>query len=105
MLVVFTTTPGFSEGAELAEKIVDAKLAACVQIVPQITSVYFWEGSVQKDNEQLLLIKTTDEKYSELEKFISENHTYDVPEVVAIKSANVSEPYRLWLENYLSDQL
>jgi periplasmic divalent cation tolerance protein len=101
MLVVLTTTPGFSEGTELAEKLVEAKLAACVQIVPQITSVYFWEGKVQKDNEQLLLIKTTEEKFPDLEKFISENHSYEVPEIVAIRSENVAEPYRRWLETYL----
>jgi uncharacterized protein involved in tolerance to divalent cations len=54
MLVVLTTTPGFSEGSELAEKLVEAKLVACVQIIPQITSVYVWKGKVQKENEQLL---------------------------------------------------
>ena len=98
MLIVFTTAPGFSEGTELAEKLVESKLAACVQIVPQITSVYFWNGKVRKDNEQVLLIKTTEEKYAAVEQFINENHSYDVPEIVAVKSENVSEPYRLWLE-------
>ena len=102
MLIVFTTTSDESEGTALAEKLVEAKLAACVQIVPQITSVYFWEGKVQKDNEQLLLIKTSEVTYSELEKFISENHSYDVPEIVAISSENVAEPYRRWLEDYLA---
>jgi periplasmic divalent cation tolerance protein len=102
MLVVLTTTPGFSEGSELAEKIIEAKLAACVQIVPQITSVYFWEGKVRKDNEQLLLIKTTREKYAELERFISTNHSYDVPEILAIESENLSQPYRAWLEGVIS---
>ena len=101
MLFVFTTTPGFSEGAELAEKLVKAKLAACVQIIPQIASVYWWEGRVQTENEQLLLIKTTEDKYAELEEFISKNHSYDVPEIVSIKSENVFEPYRKWLETYL----
>jgi Uncharacterized protein involved in tolerance to divalent cations len=104
MLVVLTTTSGFSEGSVLAEKLVEAKLAACVQIVPQITSVYAWEGKLQKENEQLLLIKTTEDKYSELEKFIIEHHSYDVPEIVAIKSENVFGPYQAWLEEYLSAQ-
>ena len=103
MLVVLTTTPGQSEGAELAEKLVESKLAACVQVVPQITSVYFWEGEIQKENEQLLLIKTTEERYLALEQFIKENHSYDVPEIVAVRSENVSEMYRAWLESYLSD--
>jgi periplasmic divalent cation tolerance protein len=101
MLVVFTTLPDAAEASSLAEKLVEAKLAACVQIVPQITSVYFWEGKVKKDNEQLLLIKTAEEKFPDLENFISENHSYDVPEIFAIKSENVSEPYRRWLETYL----
>jgi len=104
MLVVLTTTSGFSEGSVLAEKLVEAKLAACVQIVPQITSVYAWEGKLQKENEQLLLIKTTEDKYSELEKFIIEHHSYDVPEIVAIKAENVFGPYQAWLEEYLSAQ-
>ena len=103
MLVVLTTTPELSESTSLAEKIVASKLAACVQIVPQITSVYLWEGVIQKENEQLLLIKTTDEKFTELEKFISENHSYDVPEIVAIESEKVSPTYRSWLEGYLSE--
>jgi periplasmic divalent cation tolerance protein len=102
MLIVFTTVSGESEGVLLAEKLVEAKLAACVQIVPRITSVYFWEGKVQKENEQLLLIKTSEDKYRELEKFISENHSYDVPEIVAISSENVAEPFRRWLEEYLA---
>jgi periplasmic divalent cation tolerance protein len=102
MLVVLTTTPGFSEGSELAEKLVESKLAACVQIVPQITSVYFWEGEINKENEQLLLIKTTEEKYPEVEKFISENHSYDVPEIVAVRSECVSEPYRAWLDEVVN---
>ena len=102
MLVVLTTTPGFSEGASLAERLVQEKLAACVQIVPQITSVYFWEGKIQKENEQLLLIKTTEEKYSELEAFLTQYHSYDVPEIVAIRSENVSGPYRAWMEAHLS---
>lgn len=102
MLIVLTTTPGFPDSESLAERIVDAKLAACVQIVPQVTSVYVWEGKIQKENEQLLLIKTTEDKYAELEKFIAKNHGYDVPEIVAIKSENVSGPYQAWLEEYLS---
>ena len=102
MLIVFTTTSDESKGTALAEKLVEAKLAACVQIVPQITSVYFWEGKVQKENEQLLLIKTSEDTYLELEKFISENHSYDVPEIVAVRAENIAAPYRRWLEEYLA---
>ena len=98
MLIVFTTAPNQTEAEELAEKLVTAKLAACVQILPPMTSVYVWEGKVQKESEHLLLIKTLPEKWDELAALITANHSYDVPEIVAIDAANVSEPYLKWLQ-------
>jgi periplasmic divalent cation tolerance protein len=64
-------------------------------------SFYFWENAVQTDSEHLLLIKTLPEKYDELEKFIQSNHSYDVPEIVAIRAEKVSESYFRWLREYL----
>lgn len=81
----------------LAEKIVAEKLASCVQILPQMRSVYFWEGSIQSEAEHLLLIKTLEEKYERLEKFIVENHSYNVPEIVAVKAEKVSAAYLRWI--------
>jgi len=101
MLIVLTTTPNIKEAEILAEKIVRAKLAACVQILPQIKSFYFWEGEIQKDSENLLLIKTLPEKFAELEKFIKENHSYDVPEIVALSAEKVSQNYLDWTRNYV----
>jgi periplasmic divalent cation tolerance protein len=102
MLTVLTTTAYRQEAEAIAIKLVEAKLAACVQIVPQITSVYFWEGKIEKENEQLLLIKTTEEKYAAVEQFIKENHSYEVPEIVAVRSENVSGSYRVWLEGVVN---
>ena len=104
MFIVLTTVPNIAEAESLASRIVEEKLAACVQILPQMTSVYVWEGKVQKENEHLLLIKTTNEKYSELEAFITSDHSYDVPEIVAVESVNVAEPYRHWLEEALNGE-
>jgi periplasmic divalent cation tolerance protein len=101
MFVVLTTCSTIDEAEKLAKKIIVEKLGACVQILPKMISVYFWEGEVQRENEHLLLIKTLPAKYAELDAFINENHSYDVPEVVAIESLNVSLKYREWLENYL----
>lgn len=101
MLIVLTTTPNIEEAENLAEKIVAEKLAACVQVLPAMKSFYFWGGEIQKDSENLLLIKTLDEKFDSLEKFIQSNHSYDVPEIVAIKAKNVSESYLGWLTEYL----
>lgn len=97
-----TTTPDAEEAERLAHAIVDKRLAACVQILPKMTSVYFWEGGVQKEPEHLLLIKTFEGKFEALEKFILENHSYDVPEIIALSSMHVSDSYSGWLRDYLS---
>jgi len=102
MLIVLTTTPTLEEAESLAEKVVEARLAACVQIVPQMTSVYIWEGKLQKEGEHLLLIKTLPEKWDELRDFITENHSYTVPEIVAIDAAQVSEKYLKWVTELLN---
>lgn len=101
MLIVLTTTPNTEEAESLARKIVEEKLAACVQVLPAMKSFYFWEGAVQNENEHLLLIKTTDEKLTALEEFIRRNHSYEVPEFVAVSSEHVSESYLLWMDAYL----
>lgn len=101
MLIVFTAAPNGQEAENLAEKIVEAKLAACVQILPQMKSFYFWQDSLQKEHEHLLLIKTLEQKYEALEKFILSNHSYDVPEIVAVKTEKMSESYLTWMKNYL----
>lgn len=97
MLIVFTTTPNIEEAESLAKKIVEAELAACVQVLPQIQSFYIWDGQLQNDSEQLLLIKTLPEKYTILENFIKGNHSYEVPEIVAITAERVSDDYRNWI--------
>ena len=101
MLIVFTTTPYLVEAESLAKKIVEAKLAACVQVLPEMSSFYFWKDEIQKDSEYLLLIKTLEEKYDELEVFIKENHSYDVPEIVAVSAEKISGDYLDWMNKYL----
>lgn len=101
MLLVLTTTPTQEEAEKLAQKIVEAKLGACVQVLPQMKSFYFWQGEIQQEPEHLVLIKTLSEKYELLEKFIRENHSYTVPEIVAFSAEKVSESYLNWAKEYL----
>jgi periplasmic divalent cation tolerance protein len=101
MHIVLTTTPTTEEAEALAEKIVEAKLAACVQILPQMTSVYVWEGKLQKEGEHLLLIKTLPEKWDELRDFITANHSYDIPEIVAVRANTFNESYFAWMKEVL----
>ena len=99
MQIVFTTLSSSADAGSLAEKLIEERLAAGVQILPPMRSVYRWEGKIESADEVLLLIKTRAEKFAELEKFIAAHHPHDVPEVVAINAADVSEPYRKWLES------
>ena len=97
MLIVMTTIDSEEKAEELAKGIVEQRLAACVQVLPRMTSFFFWEGAVQREEEHLLLIKTAEEKFGEVEAYIREHHSYDVPEVAAIRAEQVSEPYAKWL--------
>lgn len=101
MQLVLLTVLSMDEAEALAEAIVESRLAACVQILPQMKSIYIWEGNVQKETEHLLLIKTLPEKWEELRNFITANHSYDVPEIVAIDAVRVSGPYLEWIKNML----
>ena len=102
MIVVLTTTPSIAEAESLARKIVESRLAACVQILPAMASVYLWNGSVQSDTEHLLLIKTLAEKYPELKRFIVSNHSYEIPEIVALNAEQVSKSYLGWMIDNLA---
>ena len=101
MQIVLTTTPTTEEAESLANGLVESRLAACVQIVPKMTSVYEWEGKIERSDEHLLLIKTLPEKYEVVEKFILDHHSYETPEIVAIDAEKVSSGYLKWLTDYL----
>lgn len=101
MIIVMTTTPDQTVAEDLARRIIFAHLAACVQILPPMKSYYFWKDEVQADSEHLLLIKTLEDKFEALEKFIRENHPYEVPEIVAVSAEKVSEGYLNWMKEYL----
>ena len=67
-------------------------------------SVYMWEGELRREGEHLLLIKTLPEKFDELSALITANHSYDVPEIVAIEAERVAEPYLEWIKSVMSDE-
>jgi len=104
ILIVLTTVADRTEAETLAEKLVKSRLAACVQILPAMTSVYYWEDKVQKETEHLLLIKSLWKNWDELRDFITRNHSYKVPEIVAIDAAKVSSAYLIWLVDEMARQ-
>ncbi len=101
MIVVMTTVPNREEGESLAERIVERRLAACVQVMPEMRSFYVWEGALQRESEHLLLIKTEAETWDALCEFITENHTYTVPEIVAVEAERVAGPYSEWIRSII----
>lgn len=97
-LVVVLTTVATEEDAErLATELVGRHLAACVNVLPGVRSIYRWQGAVQDDRELLLLVKTTRARRDEIMAAIAEQHPYEVPEVVALDADAVSGPYASWL--------
>ncbi len=92
-----TTVSREEEGVGLAKGLVEGGLAACVQVLPQMRSIYRWKGEVQDDNEHLLLIKTVAEKFAAVEEYLKANHSYDVPEIVAVPASYVSDGYLKWV--------
>jgi periplasmic divalent cation tolerance protein len=97
-IVVLMTAPNRQEAVRIAEMLVSARLAACVQILPQIQSVYRWQGEVERASEVLLLAKTTTGRFDELDRAVKEIHSYETPEIVALPVTSISGPYRKWLQ-------
>ncbi|KAL9446904.1 hypothetical protein AB3S75_014555 [Citrus x aurantiifolia] len=102
-IVVYVTVPNKEAGKKLAESIVKAKLAACVNRVPGIESVYEWKGEIQTDAEELLIIKTRKSLLETLTEHVKANHEYDVPEVIALPITGGSQPYLEWLKSSTRD--
>jgi periplasmic divalent cation tolerance protein len=98
-LLVLVTAPSDIEAKRIANALVEERLAACVNIIPTIESTYRWEGRVTSDREALLIIKTTDERYPELEHRVKQLHSYSTPEVIAVKIERGSPAYLSWLKD------
>ena len=96
-IVVLVTVPNAEVAARLAETLVGEELAACVNVLPQLTSTYRWQGRVQHDEEQLCLVKTTRDGFERLRARIVELHPYDVPEVIALPIVAGHAPYLEWI--------
>ena len=97
-LQVFTTIDNEAAARRIADVLVEKRLAACVQVVGPITSVYRWQGKVETATEWLCLIKTTREMYDGLEASIRALHSYEVPEIVAVPIVAGSRDYLDWLK-------
>lgn len=100
-LVVLVTVGSEEEGRSIARALVEERLAACVNLVPGVRSVYWWKGEVCEDAEWLLIAKTRQERWEALRDRVHALHSYEVPEVVALPIERVNEAYGRWLEESL----
>lgn len=96
-IVVFMTAASFEEAARIAEALVHQKLAACVQVLPEMQSIYFWKDEVQRDREVLMIAKTVHANFAALEQKVRALHSYDTPEIVALPVVAGSARYLEWL--------
>lgn len=97
-LIILTTAGSEAEAQKIANQLVERRLAACVNIIPRIHSVYRWQGKVDAAEEFLLLIKTTKSRTAKVQAVIRELHSYDLPEFVVISIEDGSAEYLEWIE-------
>ncbi|ELS34663.1 MULTISPECIES: divalent-cation tolerance protein CutA [Pseudanabaena] len=101
LIVIMTSLPDLNLSHNIAQILVEEKLAACVQVVPSMISTYLWDGKTCQESEHLVLIKTIASKYESLAARLSTLHPYEVPEIIAIPAIAVEQNYLLWAKSNL----
>jgi len=101
-LVVLITTPSIAEADKIAHILLEARKAACITIVPTAHSRFWWQGKIDSADEALLIVKTKASLLEEVIMLVKENHSYEVPEVIALPIVGGSEDYLKWLDEELT---
>jgi len=97
--IVLVTAPGEDVAKKLARSILDKKLAACVNVVPGLHSMFWWQGKIDEQSEVLLIIKTLQDKLGALIAAVKQEHPYDTPEIIALPIIGGSDDYLQWLRD------
>lgn len=97
-IVVFITTSSNDEADKIADVLVSQRKAACVNIVPQVRSRFWWQGKIESEEEALLIVKTRSALLDEVIGLVKANHSYEVPEVIALPISGGNEDYLNWLD-------
>ena len=100
-VVILTTAGTEQEASDLARELVNRRLAACVNVIPQVRSIYRWENRVQDEREWLLVIKTRRDRFEAVRTAIRELHSYDLPETVLLDIDRGDEAYLRWIDDSL----
>lgn len=102
--LVLCTFPDSEQARQIGTALVEMQLAACVNLIPEVESIYRWQGKVESASEVLAIFKTTAAAWLAFEKALSDLHPYEVPEIIALDPAEVSGPYREWVLGNVSHQ-
>jgi len=97
-LVVFVTTSGYEEARRIADALVSQRKAACVNIVPQVKSLFRWKGKIEDAEESLLVIKTRAKLFPEVMNLVKSIHSYEVPEIIALSITEGNPDYLKWID-------
>ncbi|GHG04442.1 divalent-cation tolerance protein CutA [Thalassotalea marina] len=100
--IVLCNCPNDEIASQIAKHLVELKLAACVNVIPGVRSVYQWQGKIEIDHEVQLIIKTRQSLFEQLSREITQLHPYDVPEIIAMEIAAGNHAYLQWLEESLT---
>ena len=101
-IVVFITVSSFEEGEKIAKALINEKLAACINIIDRLKSVYWWKGEVEESSEALLIVKTRTDLFNKLVDRVKELHSYTVPEIIALPIIMGYKGYMDWLDSSVS---
>ncbi|MDO9119766.1 MAG: divalent-cation tolerance protein CutA [Nitrospira sp.] len=104
IIVVFVTVPGLKEGSRISRAVLTSRLAACVNVIPGIRSMYQWKGKLVQEKEAMLVMKTTRLRYRKLEQKIKQLHPYELPEVIAIPLICGSSQYTEWVTREVANK-
>jgi periplasmic divalent cation tolerance protein len=99
--IVLVTASGTEEAERIANLLIGAGLTPCVNIIPSVISIYQWKDSMHRDEEALMVIKTSAGLFEELRDLVQKNHSYDVPEIVAVELSQLSPAYAAYLNDFL----
>ena len=97
-VVVLSTTPNVNEAERLGKEMVEKGLVACVNIIPQIRSIYKWKEKLHNEEEMLLVMKSRKDRTEEIIDYIRKNHSYEIPEIVSLPITSGSEKYLAWID-------
>src|SRR4051812_26979920 len=94
----FVTAPNITVARKIAAAALNERLAACVNLIPKVESLYWWQGKLESSSEVLMLFKTNQDKLQLLEQCVLKNHPYDTPEFIAVTIDQVNRKYRAWID-------